>query len=455
MPGTISFFRLMVVLVLDKQLSTAKEGQAVPRELEEINRNLPKPVKPNVVKETTNHVYYTARVLHGANAADQWAHLDIVGHKLPDKSKHVTTLLSSHYNKAQRIQLPFRFPFYGHDMDEVLVATGGFLFTGPFVHPHLTGSEYIAPLMANFDTELGNKSFVKYFAMRSMAIVSWENLHLRHKPGVGTFSFQVTLYKDGLIVFAYKQIPIPVGKIGTRQHPVKVGMSDAYIIETPEVSTIYRYHQVNIPWSDIVTSAAVVLTPLPTCNRLYNCVDCQTSDIGFDCYWCNTIGRCSSGFDRSRQQWLTAGCPTDNATLDHCSVNDNNSSHAHTSRDNTTANPRNSWQNLNLDEGISTTPSPAVKDASPAPLYSTSSLFNGQRPMIEGWTKHRRTGAGAAIGISLAITVIVALAGIFTFAYNRPQSRSGQWLIRYRPANLRSRISQVSFWRNRERNVVI
>lgn len=40
------------------------------------------------------------------------------------------------------------------------------------------------------------------------------------------------------------QIPIPVGKIGTRQHPVKVGMSDAYIIETPEghVEKTYLFH---------------------------------------------------------------------------------------------------------------------------------------------------------------------------------------------------------------------
>ena len=44
-----------VAFVSDKQLSIAKEGQSVPRELEEINRNLPKPVKPNVVKASIKY----------------------------------------------------------------------------------------------------------------------------------------------------------------------------------------------------------------------------------------------------------------------------------------------------------------------------------------------------------------------------------------------------------------
>ena len=62
-------------------------------------------------------------------------------------------------------------------------------------------------------------------------------------------------------------------------------------------------------------------------------------------------------------------------------------------------------------------------------MYETSPASAGRPPVVQAWTTHRRVGAGAAIGISLAITVLVALTGIITFAYNRPQSRSGQWLI--------------------------
>jgi hypothetical protein len=44
----------------------------------------------------------------------------------------------------------------------VTVATGGFLYTGDYVHAWLTATQYIAPLMANFDTSVSNSSFVKY-----------------------------------------------------------------------------------------------------------------------------------------------------------------------------------------------------------------------------------------------------------------------------------------------------
>lgn len=42
---------------------------------------------------------------------------------------------------------------------------------------------------------------------------------------------QATLLKSGDIIFAYKTIPIAVTTIGDEAHPVKVGVSDAYIID--------------------------------------------------------------------------------------------------------------------------------------------------------------------------------------------------------------------------------
>lgn len=38
----------------------------------------------------------------------------------------------------------------------------GFLYVGSFVHSWLAATQYIAPLMANFDTSLSNDSTVKY-----------------------------------------------------------------------------------------------------------------------------------------------------------------------------------------------------------------------------------------------------------------------------------------------------
>lgn len=45
------------------------------------------------------------------------------------------------------------------------------------------------------------------------------------------FTFAVTLYKNGDIVFAYKNIPIAVDEIDDTAHPVKIGISDAYLTD--------------------------------------------------------------------------------------------------------------------------------------------------------------------------------------------------------------------------------
>ena len=45
------------------------------------------------------------------------------------------------------------------------------------------------------------------------------------------FTFQATLHKNGTIVFFYKDLPIPFAQIDDQDHPVKVGLSDAYVRE--------------------------------------------------------------------------------------------------------------------------------------------------------------------------------------------------------------------------------
>lgn len=60
--------------------------------------------------------------------------------------------------------------------------------------------------------------------------VLWENVKLQDKD-VGTFTFSATLYNTGNIMFAYYSVPITIQSIQDDKHPVKVGLSDAYIID--------------------------------------------------------------------------------------------------------------------------------------------------------------------------------------------------------------------------------
>lgn len=59
--------------------------------------------------------------------------------------------------------LSFEFPFYGHLLSNVTVVTGGFVYTGNKNTSWLAATQYIAPLMGNFGTNISNDAFVKLY----------------------------------------------------------------------------------------------------------------------------------------------------------------------------------------------------------------------------------------------------------------------------------------------------
>ncbi|XP_069314926.1 plexin domain-containing protein 2 [Eulemur rufifrons] len=218
--------------------------------------------------------------------------------------------------QIERVNLSFDFPFYGHFLREITVATGGFIYTGEVVHRMLTATQYIAPLMANFDPSVSRNSTVRYFDNGTALVVQWDHVHLQDNYNLGSFTFQATLLMDGRIIFGYKEIPVLVTQISSTNHPVKVGLSDAFVVvhriqQIPNVRrrTIYEYHRVELQMSKITNISAVEMTPLPTCLQFNGCGPCISSQIGFNCSWCSKLQRCSSGFDRHRQDWVDSGCP--------------------------------------------------------------------------------------------------------------------------------------------------
>lgn len=45
----------------------------------------------------------------------------------------------------------------------LVFASIGFLYMSEFLHQWLTATQYIAPLMANFDTQVGNSSHIRHW----------------------------------------------------------------------------------------------------------------------------------------------------------------------------------------------------------------------------------------------------------------------------------------------------
>merc|ERR1712226_982672 len=197
-------------------------------------------------------------------------------------------MLSKSYRRAATIALKFKFPFYGHYVKNITIATGGFLYTGEYVHSWLAATQYIAPLMANFDTSQEESATVKYADNGTTLVVEWGNVYLQGREGAnskveGPFTFQAILHNNGDIIFAYKTIPVSISLIADEEHPVKVGLSDAYIIERTiffvRRKTIYEYHRVSMKddpgiSSKISNETAIFLKALPRCNMKKNCEDC-------------------------------------------------------------------------------------------------------------------------------------------------------------------------------------
>lgn len=177
-------------------------------------------------------------------------------------------MLSNSHRRAATVQLKFAFPFYGHPIRNVTIATGGFLYLGETVHSWLAATQYIAPLMANFDTSISNYSSIRYVNNETHFIVQWKNVELQDQNPAGNFSFQVTLKNTGDIIFTYKSIPFPISKIPDSKHPVKVGISDAYVIDRTVFfirrKTIYEYHRADLKKENISNNTAIYFTALPS-----------------------------------------------------------------------------------------------------------------------------------------------------------------------------------------------
>ncbi|CAL1679016.1 unnamed protein product [Lasius platythorax] len=350
------------------------------------------------------HQYYNSTFIIDAEICNKyWVDMD----NHPDL--RVNNLLSQSHRRAATVKLKFDFPFYGYNVRNITIATGGFLYTGDYVHSWLAATQYIAPLMANFDTRLSNTSYVKYADNGTAFTVEWEKVVLQDRPEAGAFTFQVTLHQNGDIVFVYSVIPLMIERIEDTMHPVKVGLSDAYIMDRTVFfvrrKTIYEYHRVNFNRQDIMNCTVIYLRALPTCLNFDNCRDCLTKVPDFDCKWCPELNKCSTGTSRQRQEWLLKGCDVRNIKeADNCPAQITTYKGEEYDHDG----------HVHPEEPI-TANEMSAKQERPAP-------------------NKMNMGVSGVIGILTVVALVAGLAAWGAYAYRNPHSASGQMLIRYRPS---------------------
>ncbi|XP_055695197.1 plexin domain-containing protein 2 isoform X1 [Lutzomyia longipalpis] len=379
------------------------------------------------------HSYYNSTVMEDPDMANK------VLQSLGNLS--ISTLLSKSHRRAMTVQLKFDFPFYGNPLRNITIATGGFLYTGEYVHSWLAATQYIAPLMANFDSRISDKSYVKYLDNGTAFTVLWENLFLQDHETEKPFTFSASLHKSGDIVFAYYSVPMPIEAIKDEKHPVKVGLSDAYISDKTiffaRRKTIYEYHRVTFESSDIKNGTVIYLSAQPTCLSLTDCVACLTKLSSFKCNWCPTVNRCSTGTDRQRHDWVQKGCEKVQIVDElKCPALGEKGNNANSVRDSSESGEK-QWDashsgasdgdggrrggggadnHEDVHRGIDT----VSKE-----LITSDSIDNGSG---------HSAGVGTVLGFLIPIVLILSGVLWILYAYRNPHTKSGQFLIQYRPS---------------------
>ncbi|XP_004633748.1 plexin domain-containing protein 1 [Octodon degus] len=379
-----------------------------------------------------NHNYYVSRVYGPREPRSRELWVDMA--EANQTQVRVHGILSNAHRQAARVVLPFEFPFYGHPLRQVTIATGGFLFMGDMIHRMLTATQYVAPLMANFNPGYSDNSTVAYFDNGTIFVVQWDRIYLQDCEHRGSFTFQVSLHRDGRIVFGYKEIPMSVREISSSQHPVKAGLSDAFMVfnQSPDVPetrrrTIFEYHRVELDTSKITRASAVEFTPLPTCLQHQSCDTCVSSNLNFNCTWCHVLQRCSSGFDRYRQEWLAYGCAqeAEGRTCEDF-------------RDEVlySASPSSSGSPSDGDITVDTTATSLLGNSLTTEddtKLNPSSAGDGPGDNLSPDTKGPPVRLGAIVGVVLAVLLVAALTLTGIYISGHPNSSAALFLIQRRP----------------------
>ncbi|CAD5215306.1 unnamed protein product [Bursaphelenchus okinawaensis] len=394
----------------------------------EWDEHLPKDVEEEKPDSSTNHTYYKMDIF--SNRTDlmsqyyldvkEWLKSSSPGVNGTENHEH----LDGSYRKAAGANIGFKFPFYGHEIENLTVATGGFCYVGDQTHSWLAATQYIAPLMANFDT-MSNSSVIMHASNSSRMVITWENVALRDNAKAGNWTFQVSLFSNGDIWFVYKDIPIPVSQISDNNHPCKLGISDAYLfvhqysegapIQTKKV--IHEYHRIVVPIEKIVNNTVVVLKALPTCLQFKNCGDCSTIKIdNFNCSWCapkqsDVEPFCSdfAGLHRRRQHWVEGDCARMPGP-DQCKATTTTSL-------------------------STTTPETVTAPEADLEQYKLKQLDH----------QVRRSGGFGRILLAVFILFLISSCVWIVYAFYNPHTPSGQLLIKYRPSKWQIPSSHVRY----------
>ena len=208
------------------------------------------------------------------------------------------------------IQVPILWP---------LVGFLGFLYTGTIYHEQLYLSQYIAPLMADFNPSLSDLGRILVYSTEERFAVQWDQVLNRDHEEWGPFTFQASIFPSGKIHLVYWELPLLWTRLNNNDFPVEIGISDAFYYETPGFVLLVEYSRVSA--TDLLEEeetdlsySAFEFDPVPNCVIADTCDSCMaiTEQGIFNCLWCEAAEqKCSDGIDRFTKEWSDSSCFTD------------------------------------------------------------------------------------------------------------------------------------------------
>ncbi|CAL2037828.1 unnamed protein product [Caenorhabditis brenneri] len=400
------------------------------------------PSDVEVKQDSIDHQYYQAETYVGdeEKVKKYWVNVENFMKKPNTIGNMSHPLLSQSYRRAVGARLQFKFPFYGHKMANLTIATGGFIYIGDHTHNWLAATQYIAPLMANFHTYLNNSNIV-YADDGESFVVEWRNVQLKEDKDKTTdaFTFQAILHKNGDIVFIYKDVPYDISNISDANHPVKLGISDAYMFKhnlaqsTTPKRVIYEYHRIELAAKKIVSNTVVILKAQPTCISFDTCDSCTNATLPhFNCLWCHSKKAhggpfCTdeSGLHRRRQHWFEGNCYQRSKNL-YCDANEDEN------------------EDYDEDDYIKQQVFPGAREI-PVEVTKIKKIKTENTP--SGWEikPTENEGRGGVATITMIVLLLLTFGAWLAYAYYYPHTTSGQLLIRYRPSKWHVPSSHVRY----------
>ncbi|KAI6651965.1 Plexin domain-containing protein 1 isoform X2 [Oopsacas minuta] len=230
-----------------------------------------------------NHTYYLSTFYPSESGVfnELWIDLTL------NTSHHV--VLSNTYLKY--INIDFDLPFYGHLVSQVSITTAGFLSIFNTPHPYIHLTQYIAPFSADFNPSQNSESKIYYQIDEDRIIVLWEKVTLNGRPEIGFFTFETIVYKNGKILFLYKDIPALLNETSAMNYTSLIGVADAFLVELVDVNVIYTYHRVRLGEGLMLEGTVFQLDPVPNCVVADSWESCRNISCysSFSCGWCSKV----------------------------------------------------------------------------------------------------------------------------------------------------------------------